>query len=54
MPDMSTRRATPSLRLPRNRFGALHMHSVEGHVTLLSVGRDGIDNRIDPFKGGGD
>jgi len=40
--------------LPRYGLGALHVYGSEGHVTLLDIGRNGIDNGIGPVNGGSD
>jgi hypothetical protein len=41
-------------RLPRHNLGALHVHGLEGHATLLDIGRDRIDDGVGPGNCGGD
>lgn len=39
---------------PRHGLGALHVHGLEGHVTLLDIGRDRIDYGASSGNGGRD
>jgi NAD(P)-dependent dehydrogenase (short-subunit alcohol dehydrogenase family) len=39
---------------PRYDRGPVHVHGLEGHATLLDIGRDRIDYRVSSGNGGGD
>jgi hypothetical protein len=39
---------------PCHRLGTFHVHSLEGHATLLNVGRDRVDDGLGAGNGSGD
>ena len=54
MPEICTRRATPAASASRaTGLRPLYVHSLEGHPTLLNVGRDRVDDGVGPRNGSG-